>query len=311
MRVAPEAPMLDWNDVRFFLAVARSGSTLAASKQLKVSQATVFRRIAVFEEALGAKLFVRRPSGYGLSVRGRSLLPAAEAVEVAVRAFEDEAAAELRRLSGQVRLTTVESAANAWVIPALAALRQNHPGVRVEIITGDDNLDLLHGEADVAIRFGPRPSEEVLIARHLTDIHMCLYASHDLVTRLGRPVDYADIARYPLIEGTMDHRGPMGRWIAAHVPDAEIGHKFSALSGIIGAVRAGLGAALIPCMMGDALHGLVRLMPPIPELTLPCWMVSTDHARRQPHIRAVIDHVVDHILAQVEGPVAGERVSAG
>lgn len=303
--------MFDWNDIRFFLAVARTGSTLAASKQLRVSQATVSRRITVFEDALGTKLFVRRPSGYGLSARGKLLLPAAEAVEVAAQAFADGAAAEVRRLSGEVRLTTIDSAANTWIIPALATLRQNHPGVRVEIITRDENLDLLHGEADVAIRFGARPTEEALVARHLTDIEMCFYASHDMVARLGRPATYAEIARYPLIEGSMDHLTFMGRWIAENVPDAETGHRFSALSGIVGGVRAGLGAALIPCMMGDALHGLVRLMPPIPELSMPCWMVATDHARRQPHIRAVIDHVVDHILAQVAEPVAAARVSAG
>ena len=93
-----EVPMLDWNDLRYFLAVARSGSTLAASTQLRASQSTVSRRITALEEQLGVQLFVRKPSGYELTPRGRSVLPAAESVEAAILNFSDGVAAESRRV---------------------------------------------------------------------------------------------------------------------------------------------------------------------------------------------------------------------
>ena len=286
--------MLDWNDLRYFLAVARTGSTLAASKQLKVSQATVSRRVTVLEDVIGVKLFVRKPSGYSLTPRGESVLPAAESVESAILSFSDNIAAEARRLAGTVRLTTVESAANAWVIPALGLLRARYPDLRVEIITSDQNLDLFRGEADVALRFGKKPTEDALIVRHLTDMQEAFYANEELVSRLGLPTSLAEMAGYPLIT-SVDREGLINRWLTENLPDAEIAHRANTLSSIIVSVRSGIGASILPCLMGDDTRGLVRLLPPIAELTTPGWMVTTDAARRQPHIRAVIDFLVEQI----------------
>lgn len=287
--------MFNWNDLRHFLAVARSGSTLAASRTLRVSQATVFRRVSVLEETLGIALFVRSASGYELTTRGRAVLPLAEAVEAAVSGFDEAVKAESRRLSGEVRLTTVESAANAWVIPALKRLHASHPDIAVEIVTSDSNLDLARGEADVAIRFGSRPTQETLIARHLTDLEECIYATRELAVELGRPVNYADLVRYPLVGNSASRIGFGNEWIVANVPGARIVQRANTLSAIISSVCAGMGAAILPSLIGDHLEGLVRLTPPIEELSTACWLVTTDVARRQPHIRAVIDCVVAQI----------------
>jgi DNA-binding transcriptional LysR family regulator len=295
---AGESAMLDWNDLRYFLAVARTGSTLAASKQLKVSQSTVSRRVNTLEEVIGVKLFVRKPSGYSLTPRGESVLPAAETVEAAVLSFSDSIAAEARRLAGTVRLTTVESVANAWVIPALGLLRARYPDLRLEIMTSNQNLDLARGEADVAIRFGQKPTEDTLIVRHLIDMQESFYADEELVSKLGIPTNLAEVARYPLIMSTglsVDRDGLINRWLAEHLPDGKIAHRANTLSSIIASVRSGIGASILPCLMGDDTHGLVRLLPPITELTTPGWMVTTDEARRQPHIRAVIDFVIEQI----------------
>jgi DNA-binding transcriptional LysR family regulator len=287
--------MFDWNDLKFFLAVARSGSTLAASRQVRASQATVSRRVSVLEEALGVELFARTASGYALTARGEALLPLAEAVEFAATGFSETAGAEARRISGQVRLTTVESAASAWVIPAAAKLQQTHDAIVVEVISTDHNLDLARGEADIAIRFGPRPSDETLIAQRLTDLEECIYASRELVTRLGRPEDFAALARYPLVVETSDPFSRFSDWWLRAVPEGRIAQRVSSLSSVIAAVKAGIGAAMLPSVIGDSLRGVVRLMPPIAELATPCWMVTTEQARRQPHVRAVIDAVVDHV----------------
>ena len=286
--------MFDWNDLRHFLAVARTGSTLAASRRLKVSQATVSRRVTVLEEALGAQLFVRGATGYALSERGRAVLPAAEAVEAAAIAFDEQVKSETRRLSGRVLVTTVESAATSWVIPALAVLRDEHPDISVEIVTTDTVLDLARGDADIAIRFGRPPTQESLIVRHLADLDECFYASRELVMRLGRPTGYEDLARYPMVAYGDDRLGEIGEWIAANIPAATVTQRANALSSIIASVRAGLGAAVLPAIMGDALKGLVRLLPPIPPKSR-CWLVTTDAARHQPHVRAVIDRVVEQV----------------
>lgn len=290
--------MFDWNDLRYFLSVARTGSTLAASKQLKVSQSTVSRRITALEDQIEVKLFVRKPSGYELTPRGQAVLPAAEDVEAAVFAFSDGIAAESRRLAGTVRLSTVESAANAWIIPAVGLLRERHPEIRVEILTSEHYVDLARGEADVAVRFGPRPTQDTLIVRHLVDMLESFYATREMVERLGMPSAISDLARFPLVAWT-DNDSLINRWIAENLRDAEIVQRASSLSNIITSVRSGLGAAILPCMMADDIPELVRLMPPIEELTTPGWMVTTDEARRQPHIRAVIDLVVEQIQSSL------------
>jgi DNA-binding transcriptional LysR family regulator len=287
--------MYDWNDLRIFLAVARSGSSLSASRALGISQATVSRRVAALEQELGVELFSRTAAGYALTARGLALVPRAEAVEAAAGDFAEAAGAEARRLSGTVRLTTVEAAANAWVIPAIAGLHESQPGVQVDIITTDANLDLARGEADVAIRFGPRPAEDTLVVRRLAELEQTIYASHDLVARLGRPRDLADLARYPLIIENYANFGRFADWLIAAVPDGRIVQRVSSLSGLVASVRSGIGAAVLPCVIADSIRSLARLMPPIPDLAAPCWMVTTDHARRQPHIREVIDRVVSQV----------------
>ncbi len=297
--------MFDWNDLKFFLAVARDGSTLAASRTLKVSQATVSRRITTLEELLGIELFARHASGYVLTARGEALVPLAEGVEAEVARFAAGLAAETRRLSGAVRLTTVESAANSWVIPALARLRDSHPGIEVEVITSDKNLDLAHGEADVAIRFGTRPEGETLIVRRLAALEETVYANRELVTRLGRPANAADLARYPLV---LDTAVRFSAWFEREVPDGRVVQRVNSISGVLASVKSGIGAALLPCMIGDGARSLVRLMPPIAELTTDCWLVTTDQARRQPHVRATIDAVVAHIeqVSALPGPAMDE-----
>lgn len=286
--------MFDWNDLRHFLAVARSGSTLAASKSLRVSQATVSRRVSVLEESLGAALFARSASGYTLTPRGCALLPLAEDVETAVRAFDEAAKAEVRRVAGRVLLTTVDFAASSWIIPALARLREQHPDILVEIVTTDAVLDIGRGEADVGIRFGPRPTQDSLIVRHLADLEECFYANHALVERLGKPCCYADLAGYPLVDYYDDRLGEIASWVSENVPNAKVVQRVTALSSIVAGVRAGLGAALLPTVMGDTMRGLVRLFEPIPPRSR-CWLVTTEAARRQPHVRLVIDAVVAEI----------------
>lgn len=291
--------MFDWNDLRYFLAVARHGSTLAASRAMRVSQATVSRRIGVLEKALGAKLFVRAPTGYTLTPRGEAAVPAAETVEQAIASLTGLVDAETRRLTGTVRITSVEGAAHAWIFPALGQFRKEHPDVRAEVLVNDRNLELARGEADIAVRFGARPQEEGLVFRHLVDLEESVYAHAELVERLGLPNGYEGLSRYPMIGFAEPAAGPITDWMTRNIPDADFAHRSNTLSGIIGSVRAGLGAAIMPCMMGDAVSGLVRLFEPIEELTTPGWLVTTETARQQPHVRAMLDFLASYVTDAV------------
>lgn len=302
--------MFDWNDLRYFLAVARAGSTMAAAKKMRVSQATVSRRIRVLENAVATALFVRSPSGYTLTARGETMIAEAEAVETAVARFADRIAAETRHLSGKVRLTTVETVANDWIIPILPAFRLVHPDVQVEIITSNEYLDLSRGEADIAIRFGMKPTQDSLIVRHLIDLEESVYASTETVAQLGMPASYADIARYPMVLMSEDRMGVTRGWLDKVAGGIHVAHRADTFSGILASVKAGLGGSVLPCLMGDNEPQLVRLFDPIAELATPGWMVTTDIARRQPHVRALIDFIVERTRTVLAARLSGGTLAA-
>src|SRR5678815_1096922 len=127
--------MLDWNDLRYFLSVAREGSTLAAAKALRVSQTTVARRIAALEEALGFPLFEKRQAGYALTPAGQDLLKRAEGVETAANAFSDAASAQSRDVTGIVKITTEEVYAITILAPLLRELHETHAEIVIELDT--------------------------------------------------------------------------------------------------------------------------------------------------------------------------------
>jgi len=146
------AVTLDWNDLRYFLAVAREGSTLAAGRTLRVSQTTVARRVAALENAIGFPLFDKRQAGYVLNDVGQDLIERAEQVELAARQFEDSASGRSREISGTVCLTTHEMIAVTLLVPILRELHERYPEIVIQIDTREQLLDLGAGEADIALR---------------------------------------------------------------------------------------------------------------------------------------------------------------
>ena len=155
-----ECGMFDWNDLKYFLAVARAGTTLKAAATLKVSQSTAARRIAALEKAIGVKLFDKRQSGYVPTEAGSALIKTAEEVETSTGVFGAAASAHKRGLTGTVQFTCSEIAVSALFMSALREFRDAYPSVRLELITTDRRLDLAAGEADVAFRRVRRPPSQ-------------------------------------------------------------------------------------------------------------------------------------------------------
>ncbi|HVI06606.1 MAG TPA: LysR family transcriptional regulator, partial [Sphingomicrobium sp.] len=169
--------MLDWNDLRYFLAVAREGSTLAAGRKLRVSQTTVARRIAALERSLGLLLFQKRQAGYVMTPQGEQLLPLVERVEQEAEQFAEAAGARTRELKGTVRITTEEVYAISLLAPMLLELHERHPEILIEVDTAQAVRDLASGEADIALRstVGDQPSG--LVGRTICIDDWTLYCS--------------------------------------------------------------------------------------------------------------------------------------
>jgi DNA-binding transcriptional LysR family regulator len=301
--------MFDWNDLRHFLAVARSGKTAGAGRQLGVSQPTVVRRIAAFEQGCGLVLFDRQPTGYRLTDHGRQLLPMAERIEIEAASLASHCAARRRETHDAIRFTAPETLTNLFIMPALAQFRARHPGVEVQLIGTDSELDVLRGEADVALRAGYRPLDGDLVGRRLPDPAWSVYGSREYFARTCLPLSPADLGAHSLIagEGPVDLIPPY-RWLSREAPDAPIVWRGNTLTAIYAAVQAGLGLSMLPCALGGRDAALVQCFPPIRELDSEMWIVTRPELRRDPRVRALMDAVHDHLVAL--GPlVRGERDS--
>jgi DNA-binding transcriptional LysR family regulator len=155
--------MFDWSDLRHFLAVYRSGSLAKASKQLRVDQTTVGRRVAHLEQGLGAKLFDRVPEGLRLTEAGRDVLCIAERLEAEALVLDRLVRGRDVNPEGVVRVTTSEALGSRFLGPRLAGIRAKYPGVRLDVITDVRNFNLSRREADIAIRMGPTEQEGLVV----------------------------------------------------------------------------------------------------------------------------------------------------
>ena len=193
-----EMNSFDWNDLRYFLAVARTGSTIAAAKDLGVNQSTVQRRLAALEEAIGRELVERLPVGYRLTSFGEELRPHAEQVETAIACFDRKIASTDTAPSGTVRLTCSEGMAYRFIPRMLDVFHTRYPSLRVDLLIADEYLDLAKGEADIALRAG-ESKDSSLISRKLADTPWAIYASRSYVGRHGRAEAAADLNRHAVI----------------------------------------------------------------------------------------------------------------
>lgn len=288
--------MVDWNDLRFFLAVARGGSTAAAARLLGVNQSTVVRRIAALEEGLGLRLFTKKRDGYRLTPQGETLLEEGAAVEAAVQAFTRRAASLDSSLSSSLRVTIAEGMALGLVPKLLNEFHRRHPDIKVNLIIEDHYNDLSDGRAEVALRAGP-PGEGSLVGRKLSDQSWAVYGSREYVKRHGSPATPDDLNKHKVIgfEGQLENVTP-ARWLQVVAPRADIAHRSNSVLGSLFAAQSNFGLALLPCQIGDVESGLVRVIDPQPELTSGFWILTHRDLHKMPKIRTFFDFMVREIV---------------
>lgn len=283
--------MFDWDDLKYFLAVARHGSTISAGKALGLSQSTVQRRLAELERQLGRKIVTREASGYRLTEEGQRLLPYAERIEAAVLDFKRQATGATHDLTGTIRVTCPEPIVFRMTQSKLIErFHARHPELRVEFVTSDRYLDLTKGDADVALRSGD--TDEELVGRKIADSIWAVYASRDYIDRHGRPEKVEDLVRHRLVafdESMSKHRASV--WLAEVAPGATISARNNSVLGLVYAVKSGLGVGALPTALGDAEPDLVRVLGPIPELARSWRLLAHPDLRRTPRIAAFFDFI--------------------
>ncbi|MEO6581972.1 MAG: LysR family transcriptional regulator [Sphingomicrobium sp.] len=292
--------MLDWNDLRYFLAVARGGSTLAAARGLHVSQTTVARRITALEESLKLSLFEKRPAGYALTASGKELLAHAEAVEAAATRFDTAASASTRDLSGTVRLTTEEVLAMTVLAPLLRELHDRHPEIHIELDSAQSIRDLGAGEADIALRSTSMPQPAGVVGRRLCKDDWTLYCSRDYAERHGVPKNKEDLKNHSLVGGG---GGNLWRaysaWIKELGLEDQVMVQHGSSTGLLSGVRSGFGIAVLPCMVGDGDPDLIRCLPPREDHGRVLWLLTHERVRHAPRVRTTIDFLYERLKSLV------------
>lgn len=289
---------LDWNDLRYFLAIDRARTLAGAARSLGVEHTTVGRRLSAMESALGAKLFVRTPDGLSATAAGEAVRPHAERVEASILAIQQVASNADDRPEGLVRLTTSDTFAG-HLGRRLADLRAKHPKITVEILPGNAKLDLTRREADLAIRFGATPQPE-LLCRSVGKVGWSLYASKSYADTRGPIVPTGRLRGHDVIGfGETLARTPGALWFDEHASDAHVVLRTGSIPAALDAAVAGLGIAALPCFVGDPEPSLVRLVPELigqPDLFL---VVHPDLAKVA-RVRAVMDYFVERFTAEAD-----------
>ncbi|MCW6513053.1 LysR family transcriptional regulator [Lichenifustis flavocetrariae] len=286
--------MLDWDDLRFYLAIARTGSLSGASKHLHVAQSTVGRRLASLEVSLGVRLLNRTPEGYLPTPAGDDVRKQAELVEREALALERQVVGRDQRMAGHVRVTCAETIASNLLAPCLGTLPDVHPDIMVELIPNPRELSLSMREADISVRLR-QPAQHDLVVSRIGTLAFGLYASPGYLERHGE-CDYdAGCAGHRLItqlEGIQD--ATQTDWLAELAPRARIAMQTSSHAAALAAAKQGGGLASLVRFCADDDPGLVRLKtPPLPSMvpSTGIWQVVHKDNRDTPRIRAALDHI--------------------
>jgi len=279
--------VIDWDDVRYFLAVARGSSVRAAAARLGVNHATVLRRIAHLEERLGVQVFEKRPSGYRLTEPGEEVLQFAEQMEASSNQLETRIFGRDQSASGLLRVSLPPFLAAHLLMPDLADFMRLHPAIEMEIISTGELANLTNREADVAIRFVLDRKTLPLNLHGLVGPQVAggVYLSRDLLSswRAGAPSPIRPIV-------VSDNGKP--DWAEdGEVRAAEASFRAPDPDAQIAAVRQGIGLTKLPCFVGDVDPQLARAPGIQPRLSSTTWILTQGETRKTKRVRLFVEFV--------------------
>lgn len=276
---------LRWDDVRYFLELARLGTLSAAARALQVEHSTVARRVDALEKRVSLRLFDRLPKCWTITPEGEALLQHALRIEEEAHAFS-RASLGVASLRGTVRISATPVFASHFLTPRLAELYQQWPDIALEIVGEIRIANLFRREADLALRYG-RPSEPGLAARQVAEVGFGLYAGtawqghpHETWKVLGYDDSMRDI--------------PQQQWLDQQVVrDQPYVLRSNDVSTLYQACRANLGITILPNYLARNDPALFRIPGIDCPVKLEIWMVVHPDVRRSPRVKAVADSISD------------------
>jgi DNA-binding transcriptional LysR family regulator len=294
---------LAWDDFRLVKAIADAKGLSGAAERLGVNHSTVFRRLGQVEDALGMALFERHRTGYALTAAGEEMVALAERMDEDVTAFARKLAGRQLSPAGELRVTTSDTLLIHLLTPLFARFRGQCPDVRLDIVLGNQALNLSKRDADVAIRASDSPPE-TLVGRRVAAIAWALYGRAADFPQPGA-VQPADLHRRAWVspgDALADLKA--ARLVRERVPPERIVYRVNTVLGLAEAVEAGIGVGHLPCFIADVRPALVRLLPPEPGLAADLWLLTHPDLRRSARVRVFLDFLAEEVAkrrALIEG----------
>lgn len=285
------AQIANWDDLRVFLAVARTGSLSGAARSLGVNHSTVFRRIAGFEEELDVRLFERLPTGYALTAAGEETLAIVERIEADVATLDRTVTGQDLRLSGTVRITAIDMLAFWLLPPSLARFHEAYPGIEIELVVGNEALNLSRRETDIALRIGNTPPE-TLVGRRVGRLNFAVFGAPDYCA--AHPE--TDLAQHQWI-GFDNAHAPLVRRFEEFLPGVRPVFRSNSIAAALRLVSAGIGLAILPSAIAGLKDNLVRVADVPDTFGLDLWLLTHEDLRHTARIRAVIDFLSTELVA--------------
>ena len=285
--------MLDWDDLRPILAVARQGTLAAAAKALRIDATTVGRRVQAAETALGVRLFDRIDGRYAATPAGELAIKHGETVEQEILLLEGQVAGQDQALEGVVRVTSVHSLVNCLLAASLPSLLARHPKLQLELTASNANLSLTRREADLALRLG-RPSEGNHRLRKVGVLHFAAYAARSLEGAAAQALPWLSY------DEELSHV-PEAVWLRRQLAPGEVPIVCSNHAEALRRLAvAGVGRVVLPLLMGEEDEALVRISGPEPVVSRDIWMVVHPELRKTARVSAVIDWILDDCMARLK-----------
>ena len=277
---------MNWDDVRFFLALCREGTVSQAGKALGVNHTTVARRIAAFEKELGSRLFDRTRDGYAMTQAAENMYDKALDMESYALAIDRTMYGQDAELSGSLKLTAPYDFANRVLVPALPRFHEQYPCIDLDLLTTTGLVDLAAREADIAVRLTAKPPE-YLVGRKVLPLHHGVY---------GAPAYIASMSEKPDVILFRSDR-VLPEWAEHHYPDANVVLRTDNLTTMRSAVAAGLGLARMPCYEGDSEPDIRRIDVPLTPSPWGAWILSHVDLRSTARVRVCREFLAEIILA--------------
>ncbi|HEX8571650.1 MAG TPA: LysR family transcriptional regulator [Allosphingosinicella sp.] len=285
----------DWNDVRSFLAVARSGRLTLAAGRLGVDHSTLSRRIAALEHSLRTQLFDRSPSGYTLTEQGRRLLPIGEEMERLALGAGEAVGGSSTSVAGRVRIGSPEGFGSYFLAPRIAGLKALHPRLAIQLVAAPAVFSLARRDADIVISVSRPPAGRLTVSR-LIDYDLGLYAAPAYLRDSPALASSEDLSRHRFVSyiGELLHF-PELDFLQHVAPGGTTSVESSNLVAQLKATLAGAGLCVLPAFLASSEQGLERVLPGEISLTRSLWLTVHQDLAELARVRAAVAFIRDEV----------------